>query len=479
MTDFETALEALRRGDFATAGDTAQAILRTTPNDFRALMLLADVQGATGRLGDELTTLTRAVAAEPRNAPAITHLGQRLLSAGRLDAALARFAEALTMAPTLEAAIAGTAAVHEARGRYDLARRIVDDAIDREAPGPGLASVAMRIYAHDGEDDKAIALGELVALGGHRETIVLRQVLFLLARAYERSGRHADAFRAAARANEMLRLPFDRARATRQVDDMIACFDAARRDALPRSRRATERPVFIVGMPRSGSTLVERILHAHPRAFGVGEIDLMLRALGMIAQAAGTEPYPACLAATSPDQLDEAADGYLAGLARVAPESAERVSNKHLGNWLHVGPIARILPGARFVVCRRDPVNVCFACWMERLAPAQAPWASTFEDCAFMLREQERLLAFWAEAAGAPMLDFSYEELVDDAPGRSRALIDFLGLEWDDACLRPHEVERADATISFDQVRKPIYRESLDRAAGYGDLLDPLRAALA
>ena len=124
-------------------------------------------------------------------------------------------------------------------------------------------------------------------------------------------------------------------------------------------------------------------------------------------------------------------------------------------------------------------MNLGLSCFLERLSPAQAPWASDLGDLGHHIRLTERLMRHWVEVLDVPILELSYESVVEDLDGAARRVIDFLGLPWDDACLAYHEVKRADATLSFDQVRRPIYRASLDRASAYGAALDPLRAALA
>jgi hypothetical protein len=138
-----------------------------------------------------------------------------------------------------------------------------------------------------------------------------------------------------------------------------------------------------------------------------------------------------------------------------------------------------MLPSARIIHCRRDPLDMCLSCYMERLTSAQAPYADDLATLGLHHREHERLMAHWRDALAMPFLEIDYEDVVADQEGATRRLLEFCGLPWDDACLRFHEVERRDGTLSYDQVRRPLYASSVGRAERFGACLDPLRKALA
>lgn len=444
-------------------------------NDFTALMLMADVCGDTGHRVEELEWIGRAVQAEPKNARARAHLGHKLLAAGRLQKALVQLERARKLDPDLPAAIAGLAGVHEARNQYDKARKVLDPVLRRGTPGPDIGLVATRVAVHDGRLDDAINLAEAVLGGGPAESTIVRALGFELAKALEKADRHDEAFAAAERANAMMRVPYDAAAARAATDELIATFSPEAVAAMAHSREAGEQAIFLVGMPRCGSTLAERVIHAHPRAFGAGEVDTMLVTLNELsARPHISAPFPACAREWTEDDLTDGATQYLKQLRKLAPK-ADRIANKHLGNVQFLGAISRVLPAARIVWCRRNRLDHGLSIFMERLTPQQAPWSTRLEDIAAHFDDVERLMRHWIDALGVPILEFDYESLVEDQEGASRRLIEFVGLDWDDACLRYHEVERADATLSFDQVRRPIYRSAMGRAEKYGARLDVLR----
>ncbi len=475
---FRQAHAAWEAGDLRAAAALCDELLAQRRNDFNGLMLRANIAGAQGSASEEIGYVTAAVKVKPKDARLRTHLGQRFIVVADHAKAMVQFEKALRLEPGLEPALIGQAQVHEGKGRYDAARRLLAPLARRATPSPGVAAVFMRVQLHDGEVDEAIALGRAVMDAGHPPGLDLRNTCFTLAKAYERRGDYVQAFATAAQAQQIARAPFDPEMTRRQFDRIIATFTPGFLASAPRPARPSETPIFIIGMPRSGSTLVERIIHAHPDAHGAGELDIMLSVIRSIPSDTGAAGiYPQCVPSLTPQSVEQCSRDYLEQLARIAPR-ARRVANKYLGHFMHLGLINLLFPAARIVHCRRDPLDNCLSCFMERLSPSQAPFAAQLDTLAFQYNEYRRLMRHWRSVIDVPMLEIDYEKLVADQEGVSRALIDFCGLDWNDACLRFHEVRRVDGTISFDQVRRPMYASAVGRAERFGALLDPLRAAL-
>jgi len=232
-----------------------------------------------------------------------------------------------------------------------------------------------------------------------------------------------------------------------------------------------------VGMPRSGTTLVEQIIASHPRAFGAGELG----DIGQIAQAMPRllglgGSYPGCLREASVAGMDAIAEKHLGRLGEMAP-GALRVADKMPGNFQHLGLINLLFPGARVIHCTRHPMDTCFSIYATRLSP-QHPYANDLEDIAFYYGQYRRIMAHWRTVVDLPMLEVRYEDLVANQEARTRELIAFLGLEWDEACLRFHETKRVVTTASVDQVKRAMYDTSIGRWKRYERHLGPLRAAL-
>jgi hypothetical protein len=235
--------------------------------------------------------------------------------------------------------------------------------------------------------------------------------------------------------------------------------------------------VFIVGMPRSGTSLVEQILASHPNVFGAGELrDLQRLAEELPARVGAKEAYPACLVRLDGSAACALADEYLERIGRRSG-AALRVTDKMPLNFLHLGLIAALFPRARIVHCIRDPLDVCVSCYCQDFQGGpNFLWDLT--DLGKFHGEYERLMAHWGSVLPLPILEVVYEELVDNLEAVSRRLISFCGLDWDDRCLAYHQNARAVRTASLVQVRQPVYKSSVGRWRHYAPHLRPLLEAL-
>jgi len=233
--------------------------------------------------------------------------------------------------------------------------------------------------------------------------------------------------------------------------------------------RLSQLPVFIVGMPRSGSSLIEQILASHPAVAGGGEL-LQLRALF-------ERPPPQADPTAAASAALTIADSALARLRTVSVD-ALRIVDKDLENFRHLGVIHQIFPRARIIHCRRDPIETCFSAYTKLFVGAIG-YAYRLDELGRYYRDYDALMRLWRSALPpGSFLEVDYERLVREPDTEIRRLIDFIGLPWDDACLRFFETPRRVSTSSFAQVRRPIYATSLRRSAALRDHLGPLVAAL-
>jgi hypothetical protein len=244
----------------------------------------------------------------------------------------------------------------------------------------------------------------------------------------------------------------------------------------------SERPVFVVGMLRTGTTLVEQILASHPAVHGAGEVPhLGAMVNNMSERLGGSEKYPECIKSLSAAAVRVLAGEYEQALDQSirGRQTAEvlRVVDKMPSNYLNLGLIATLFPKARIIHCRRDPVDTCLSCYFQNF---QEPIAYTLDlrHLGQYYREYERLMAHWRAVLPVGVFDLAYEELTADLEGVSRCLLDFCGLPWDDRCLRFNESRRIVRTSSALQVRQPVYRSSVGKWKRYEAQLGPLIAAL-
>jgi tetratricopeptide (TPR) repeat protein len=369
-----------------------------------------------------------------------------LLQEGRRQKAVDQFREALRHDPTCSQALAAVAF----HGLYSLTevevnriRTLLADPQlapdDRARLHFGLAHICDRAKAYD------------EAFAHFRQANALRR------RASQEAGKAFDAEKHRAR-----------------VDRIIATCDAAYFRRVGGLGRDTERPVFIVGMPRSGTTLVEQILSSHPDVFGAGELKDISRLSKRVPSRPGAaDRYPDSLARLDEAAASTLADQYLQHIDKLAG-TATRVIDKMPNNYLHLGLIAALFPRARVIHCRRDPMDVCFSCYVQDFQD----WTSDQGDLARYYWEYERLMKHWRLVLPLPVLEVVYEELVEDSEAIIRELVSFCGLDWDHRCLAHHENPRAVRTPSLLQVRQPVYKSSVGRWRHYAAHLQPLLEAL-
>jgi hypothetical protein len=261
-------------------------------------------------------------------------------------------------------------------------------------------------------------------------------------------------------------------------DSVVAAFPKALFDERTYQGIDDERPVFIVGMPRSGSTLVEQILASHPQVHGAGEVKYLSRALGQLRDRFPSLPkFPQMMAKLSPPQLDIVARSYLTALTKDAGK-AKRVTDKLLTNYFFVGFLHLLYPRARFIHTVRDPVDTCLSAF-TKLFKDDMPHSYDLGELGRYYRKYQALMNHWHEVLPEGVLStVRYEDVVADTRNEAKALIKFLGLAWDPQCVDFHKSDRPVKTASVAQVRKPIYKTSVSRWKKFGDGLQPLIDAI-
>ena len=476
------------------------------PDDAQILNNLGISLRASGRMKDAFKAFHRAVAMQPNFATAAVNASKMLRDGGNIDDAIillrgvtgggqgdvttdialadvltlaGRFDEAGQIVENLLKTNPGDAAVMVKRaeqlletGDQDLAGDLLRRAL---AVNPDVAG-GLALLAELGSGDPAELLGRIDdRLAGDADAIGLR---FAAARLCEKLGRYQDAFahylagnarRKAALA--ALDKGYDRFRAGHRVDELIAAFDRTR--CVGRGGSDSELPVFVVGMPRSGTTLTEQILASHPLVAGAGELTEVGAIVGWLRRDHG---YPAALPAGA---LNDSAAGYLSHVTKIG-RGARRVVDKLPGNFMHLGLIARLFPKARIIHCRRDPMDTCLSCFAQNFGSDNLDWSCDLDNLAYEYFQYRRIMEHWRQVLPpGMMLEIDYEDTVADLESQARRLVDFTGLPWDETCLRFHESGRGVKTASRAQVKQPVYNSSVGRWKRYGDDVLPLVRALA
>jgi hypothetical protein len=263
-----------------------------------------------------------------------------------------------------------------------------------------------------------------------------------------------------------------------KIDSLITFFDQERFSAMgSRSAVASDRPIFIVGMPRSGTTLVEQILSAHPQVFAAGELDFLkqlTQRMTLIAQP--STDFPGCLEGIPDGTLQKLAEDYINKLSRLAP-NALRVTDKMPWNIHALGLIALMWPNAKIVHCVRGPMDTCFSCYRTYFAENAHAYTCDLAELGHYFAQYRRLAEHWRSVLPVEMWEVHYETLVEEPDIGIRSLVEFCGLPWDEGCLEFHTSGRPSKTNPL-EVRRPINAGSIGSWKKYESHLQPLQEAL-
>jgi len=430
---------------------------------------------AQDRIGDAMAHFERALALKPDYADAHNNLGNLLAEQGNPDAAAVHYGRALANNPDHAEAHNNLGNVLKEQGKFEDALRHYGRAI---AVRPDYAEVhynrAEIKTFHRGDAD----LAALEALARKDDLAVDKRphVHFALAKALEDSGDYLRAFAHLRQGNALKRaqINYDEKSVVQLFQRTFNVFDRALFDRFQGEGDPSSAPVFVLGMPRSGSTLIEQILASHPQIHGAGERTDLETAVSAVLNAGGqSSQYPECVPALDGAALKRIGQGYLTRLPALA-DGKVHIVDKSPGNFLKIGLIRMILPNARIIHTTRHPIDTCVSCYSKLFTSGQY-FSYDLGELGRYYRCYRELMAHWRSVLPpGTMLDVSYEEVVDDLEGQARRMIDYCGLRWDDRCLSFDKTNRTINTASAVQVRKPLFRSSLQRWRRHEAGLAPL-----
>ena len=445
------------------------------------------------------SSLRQAAALAPDDAQIRSTLARALVEQGKKEAALEEVRRSIELEPGSTDLRNDVGVVHSTVGDFDTAREHFRSALALDLGNAKAALNLAKTKRFTAQHDEDADLIRAAARHPASTTSAQRDLDLALGKIHDDRGEWEAAFAHYEKANR----PFA-AGALEQVDESLSLMDRMRTvfDAewfatRPAAMNPDPTPVFIVGMPRSGTTLVEQLLAGHPDVHGAGELSGILRLAAEVAWHAGTDvdplrtgvasmnaalrpgadsAYPECVRALSAAEIAALGERYLEHLRAHSSEAA-RISDKLPGNYMHLGFIATILPGAKIIYCRRDPLDNAISVYFTDFM-AEHEYSNDLRAIGRLIRGMRAQMAHWEAVLDTRMLTVDYEALVANPEPVIRAMVAHVDLAWDDTCLRHHEVARAVRTASAWQVRQPVYKRSAGRARRYERFLAPLREEL-
>lgn len=446
----------------------------------------------TGRHQPAEAAFLRAIELRPKYVPARVELAILYTRVGDDARALRQLQEALQIEPENNLALRQLANWHMDQGDYESAARILEPLVALIRAGaesdPGGAYIFARLALATGREQEARELLERFA-GNKALPAESRRILHRrLGELNDRLGRYDEAFGHFKASQSIASASYDADAHSARIDRLIAAWTPEVARAMARAPKADEsvRIVYVLGMPRSGTSLAERIIGAHPSACACGEQQIYrLVASTLDTEAGAGRRLPMNPGAMTAEFLGSAAKQAISSMRvvqkRLGNTDATVLTDKQPYNFFYIPLIAAMFPGSRVVHTVRDPADACLSSYFQFFG-GHHPHTHDLYDLGRFYRDYERLMAHWHSIAGelgVEILDVGYGEIVGDLEGSARRIISHVGLEWDDACLRFDAVRKAARTASNDQVRRPIYTSSLDRNRNYEKHLGPLGRGLA
>ena len=471
------AYSALAMGDARYASECYQKVVSARPEDDEALAGLGYSSLCRGDADQAIKCYRQLIERYPKDAIAHYQLANAYELSGEYAEALALHQAAIELNSDLVEAVVGQASIYEKQAHYDKAIDLLLPLIEKSLSIPRLIELFGKLCKRFSRCEEAIDLA-LKGLSKSELAVADRMIIeFSLGTMYEDVGSHDSAFECFRRANSLKYSNFD----IRQFQDYISSITDNYSPELFENHLALDtapkKLIFIVGMPRSGTSLVEQILSAHPSVFGAGEQIAMIRMSEQLCELVGLDDkYPCCVKRLQRADILSLREHYLSQLPRESM-IADCVVDKMPHNFLNVGLIRLLFPEAVIIHCHRGALDTCLSIYCRDFGGSH-PYSYSLDNLGMYYLEYLRLMRHWQYELGIPMLHIQYENLVRNLNAESRQLLDYCNLSWDEQCKNFYVSKRVVTTSSYDQVRQPIYQSSIGKWRSYkkylGSLIDTL-----
>ena len=405
------------------------------------------------------------------------YMGEAYFAQSEIKKSEMFFSRVLKQNPSHVTTLTMLSQIKAIEGEYEEAWNLIRPLVKSHPHVPAVTQAYSLVGARFGKEDDVIRLLQLNLDDTSLQPVERGATAIALGRVYEKRAEFDKAFELFKLGNDAYAPDFDCENYKRSSEVLKSIYTKDSIDSLPVSSVNTDKPIFIVGMPRSGTSLVEQIVASHPKAFGAGELKYIQNYVFELNELRiNNKQYPFCMDDVSQAELDRLANDYLDQLNAFS-NGEQRVTDKMPMNYQNIGLIYQLFPNAKIINCVRDPLDTCVSCYSQFLSGAYL-YSFNLYNLGFVYRVYEKLMAHWKRMLPVEIIDISYEELVHDQEAVTRKILSHCGLDWADECLDFHKTKRSVATASVDQVRRSLYAGSIGKWRNYEKYLDELKISL-
>lgn len=461
-------------GAYAQALEAFQSAAHQNPYDIEVFVELSSLLAEMGDIKAAEVSLRHAIEIKNDSAMLRVSLASALVLQGKLNDALQEYLRARSIEPTCALAIEGEADCLYRFKLYDKCYELLKKLSSTQKLSAEGARTFSRVCRKKGDDRSAVAILESICKQPTSSTRQRAIAHFALGDAYDAMRNFETAFHNYKQANNLLgnNIYIPQVAET-TAQNIIQTYSQDYWSSLPRAAIGEFQPIFIMGMPRSGTSLIEQIVASHPNVCGTGELTFVNEIFTAVQR---NLSFPSNIASLTEDQINQFANQYYSKAGALIGDS-KVMTDKMPGNIFCLGLMALMFPNATFVHCTRHPLDTCLSIYFQQFSGGH-PWATKLENIAHYYKQYRRFVQHWTETLGIPMLEVRYESLVSEQETQSRNLIEYCGLDWDEQCLNFHHNPRHVPTASHDQVNQSLYSTSLERWKNYRKFLKPLIEAL-
>ena len=452
-----------REQKYSQAVETFSKLNKVDPSVVDSWLSKGNAQFQLGLIEDSIASYLKVVQIDASNIEAHANMGHGYKLLGKTEDTKTSYQKVLAVDSGNITATVGIIDLLEKSGEYEDAYKHLMPLVEMNVEDSDLAASYLRLCEKFDSCDMAISYAEKVLKNNSIADQERGRLEFALGRIYDKRKQYSIAYSYYEKANSLRSQKFSVDGHEKFVRSLIEQYDWQFFSQVARPVIRSQRPVFIVGMPRSGTSLTEQILASHPSVYGAGELSIINDIVQTIDP--GINNYASRLLQLSAEEVDKLASKYLDNLSMLN-QSAPRVTDKMPSNFFHLGLINILFPDAKIIHCTRNPLDTCLSIYFQDFSESN-PYANNLEHCAYFYLQYQKWMNHIKSFLTVPIIDVSYEELVTNQEEMTRKLIHFLELDWNDDCLSFHNTKRFVATPSYDQVREKMYTSSVERWRNY------------